>query len=55
MRAAERRGVGLDGLAPHAARPRGPAVILGYGRIAEPAIEPGVRELAAAIGSMTPG
>jgi GntR family transcriptional regulator / MocR family aminotransferase len=54
MRAAERRGVGLDGLAPHAARPRGPAVILGYGRIAEPAIEPGVRELAAAIGSVTP-
>jgi GntR family transcriptional regulator/MocR family aminotransferase len=54
VQAAERRGVGLDGLAPHAARPRGPAVILGYGRIAEPAIEPGVRALAAAIEAVTP-
>ena len=53
--AAQQRGVGLDGLAPHAALPRGPAVILGYGRIAEPAIEPGVRALAAAIDAVTPG
>jgi GntR family transcriptional regulator/MocR family aminotransferase len=53
--AAQQRGVGLDGLAPHAARRHGPAVILGYGRIAEPAIEPGVRALAAAIEAVTPG
>jgi GntR family transcriptional regulator/MocR family aminotransferase len=53
IEAAERRGVGLDGLKPHSARPRGPAVILGYGRIAEPAIEPGVRALAAAIAAVT--
>jgi GntR family transcriptional regulator/MocR family aminotransferase len=53
--AAGQRGVGLDGLAAHAARPRGPAVILGYGRIAEPAIEPGVRALAAALGAVGGG
>jgi hypothetical protein len=29
-------------------------VILGYGRIAEPAIEPGVRALAAAVHAVTP-
>jgi hypothetical protein len=29
-------------------------VILGYGRIAEPAIEPGVRALAAALRGVTP-
>ena len=52
--AAEARGVGLDSLAPHTARPHPPAVILGYGRIAEPAIEPGVRALAAAIQAVTP-
>jgi len=51
VRAARSRGVGLDGLAPHSARPARPGVILGYGRIAEPAIERGVRELADAIGA----
>jgi GntR family transcriptional regulator/MocR family aminotransferase len=51
--AARVRGVGLDGLAPHTARPHPPAVILGYGRIAEPAIEPGVRALAAAVRAVT--
>jgi hypothetical protein len=30
-------------------------VILGYGRIADPAIEPGVRALAAAVQAVTPG
>ena len=55
LAAADDRGVGLDGLAPHTARPHGPAVILGYGRIAEPAIEPGVRALAAAVQAVTPG
>jgi GntR family transcriptional regulator/MocR family aminotransferase len=52
--AAEARGVGLDSLAPHTARPHPPAVILGYGRVAEPAIEPGVRALAAAVRAVTP-
>ena len=52
--AAQSRGVGLDGLAPHTARPHPPAVILGYGRIAEPAIGPGVRALAAAVQAVTP-
>jgi GntR family transcriptional regulator/MocR family aminotransferase len=52
--AAEARGVGLDSLAPHTARPHPPAVILGYGRLAEPAIEPGVRALAAAVLAVTP-
>ena len=45
VRAAQSRGVGLDGLAPHCARPGRPGVILGYGRIAEPAIAGGVRAL----------
>jgi GntR family transcriptional regulator/MocR family aminotransferase len=53
--AASARGIGLDGLAVHTARPHPPAVILGYGRIAEPAIEPGVRALAAAVQALTPG
>ncbi|MGZ4280249.1 MAG: aminotransferase-like domain-containing protein, partial [Solirubrobacteraceae bacterium] len=52
--AAGGRGVGLDSLAVHTARPHPPAVILGYGRIAEPAIEPGVRALAAAVQAVTP-
>jgi GntR family transcriptional regulator / MocR family aminotransferase len=47
---ARARGVALQGLAEHSMRPRAPALLLGYGRIAEPAIEPGVRELAASIG-----
>ena len=54
VRAAESRGVGLDSLAPALRPPRRPGVILGYGRIAEPAIEPGVRALAAAIEAVTP-
>jgi GntR family transcriptional regulator/MocR family aminotransferase len=55
VQAAARRGVGLDGLAAHTARPRRPGVILGYGRIAEPSIERGVRALADAIGAVTRG
>ena len=54
VRAAQSRGVGLDSLAAHSARPGRPGVILGYGRIAEPAIDRGVRALAAAIGAVTP-
>jgi GntR family transcriptional regulator/MocR family aminotransferase len=43
------RGVALYGLSEHSMRPQPPALLLGYGRIAQPAIEPGVRELAAAL------
>jgi GntR family transcriptional regulator/MocR family aminotransferase len=46
---AQSHGVAAQGLAEHAIRPRPPALLLGYGRIAEPAIEPGVRALAAAV------
>jgi GntR family transcriptional regulator / MocR family aminotransferase len=47
VEAARARGVGLQGLGEHRLLPGPPALLLGYGRIAEPAIEPGVRELAA--------
>jgi hypothetical protein len=40
---------GTYGLAEHSMRPLAPALLLGYGRIAEPAIEAGVRELVAAV------
>jgi GntR family transcriptional regulator / MocR family aminotransferase len=46
VEAARARGVGLSGLAEHRIRPGPPALLLGYGRIAEPAIEPAVRALA---------
>ena len=46
---ARSRGVALYGLSEHSMRPLPPALLLGYGRIAEPAIEPGVRELADAL------
>jgi GntR family transcriptional regulator/MocR family aminotransferase len=45
------RGLGLQGHAENRIVPGPPALLLGYGPIAEPAIEPGVRELAAAVGS----
>ena len=51
VQAARGRGVGLQGLAEHRLLDGPPALLLGYGRIAEPAIEAGVRELAAALGS----
>ena len=44
--AARARGVGLQGVAAHRMAPGPPALLLGYGRIAEPAIERGVRALA---------
>ncbi len=44
--AARERGVGLQGVAAHRMAPGPPALLLGYGRIAEPAIERGVRALA---------
>jgi GntR family transcriptional regulator / MocR family aminotransferase len=43
---ARARGVGLYGLSEHRIEPGPPALLLGYGRIAEPAIEAGVRVLA---------
>jgi len=46
---ARARGVGLQGLGEHRLLPGPPALLLGYGRIVEPAIEPGVRALAAAL------
>jgi GntR family transcriptional regulator/MocR family aminotransferase len=47
--AAAERGIAVAALSEHRARPGGPALILGYGRIAEAAIDKGIRELAAAI------
>jgi GntR family transcriptional regulator/MocR family aminotransferase len=47
LAAARERGIGLAGLAEHAVAPRPPALLIGYGRIAEPAIAAGVTELAA--------
>jgi GntR family transcriptional regulator / MocR family aminotransferase len=46
LEAARSRGVGLSGLTEHRIRPGPPALLLGYGRIVEPAIEDGVRALA---------
>jgi GntR family transcriptional regulator/MocR family aminotransferase len=46
LAAARGRGVGLSGLSEHRVEPGPPALLLGYGRIAEPAIEPAVRTLA---------
>jgi hypothetical protein len=46
VESARSRGVGLSGLAEHRIEPGPPALLLGYGRIAEPSIEPGVSALA---------
>jgi GntR family transcriptional regulator/MocR family aminotransferase len=53
VEAARARGIGLQGLGDHRVLPGPPALLLGYGRISEPAIETGVRELAAAVRSQT--
>jgi GntR family transcriptional regulator/MocR family aminotransferase len=48
--AAAERGVGLDGLALHRYAAGGaPGIVLGFGSLAEPAIERGIRLLAAAV------
>jgi hypothetical protein len=39
----------LEGLSEHTTKPAQPAIILGYGSISEPAIEPGIRVLASLI------
>jgi GntR family transcriptional regulator/MocR family aminotransferase len=46
---ARSRGVGLYGLSEHRIEPGPPALLIGYGRIAEAAIAPAVAELAAAV------
>jgi GntR family transcriptional regulator / MocR family aminotransferase len=43
---ARSRGVGLAGISEHRVEPGPPALLLGYGRIPEPAIEPAVAALA---------
>ncbi len=47
--AAAAAGIACAPLSDHRMRPAGPALILGYGRIAEAAIERGIRELAAIV------
>jgi GntR family transcriptional regulator/MocR family aminotransferase len=50
LRHARDRGLGLSGLSEHRLSPGPPALLLGYGRIPEPAIAAGIAELAAAVG-----
>ena len=45
LETARAAGIGLSGLSEHSVVPAAPALLLGYGRIAEPAIEAGVRAL----------
>jgi GntR family transcriptional regulator / MocR family aminotransferase len=44
--AARSRGLGLSGISEHSVEPGPPALLLGYGRLPEPAVEPAVRLLA---------
>ncbi|MGH2783499.1 MAG: PLP-dependent aminotransferase family protein, partial [Thermoleophilaceae bacterium] len=46
LAAARARGIGLAGLSEHRVEPAPPALLLGYGRIAEPALEAAVSALA---------
>jgi GntR family transcriptional regulator / MocR family aminotransferase len=46
LAAARSRGLGLSGISEHRLRPGPPALLLGYGRLPEPAVEPAVRLLA---------
>jgi GntR family transcriptional regulator / MocR family aminotransferase len=46
LEAARSRGLGLSGLSEHRIEPGPPALLLGYGRMPEPAVEAGVRALA---------
>jgi GntR family transcriptional regulator/MocR family aminotransferase len=47
LEAVRARGIGLSGLGEHSVAPGPAALLLGYGRIAEPAVDAGVAELAA--------
>ena len=50
LASAAARGVGVEGLALHRFIPSGgPGLVLGYGNLAEPAIEQGVRLLGEAL------
>lgn len=54
LAAAESRGVGLEGLSLHRFAPRGPAgLVLGFGNLAEPAIEHGIRLVSEALREVT--
>jgi GntR family transcriptional regulator/MocR family aminotransferase len=56
LAAAERRGVGLEGLSLHRFAAAGPpGLVLGFGNLSEPAIEQGVRLIAAALAEQTGG
>jgi GntR family transcriptional regulator / MocR family aminotransferase len=44
--AARARGLGLSGITDHRIKPGPPALLLGYGRLPEPTVEPAVRALA---------
>jgi GntR family transcriptional regulator / MocR family aminotransferase len=44
--AARSRGLGLSGISEHRIEPGPPALLLGYGRLPEPTVEPAVRALA---------
>jgi GntR family transcriptional regulator / MocR family aminotransferase len=46
LEAARSRGLGLSGISEHRIEPGPPALLLGYGRLPEPAVEPAVRLLA---------
>jgi GntR family transcriptional regulator / MocR family aminotransferase len=48
VRAARRRGVALDGIGEHAARPRPPGFALGFAAAPEPPLRNGARLLGAA-------
>jgi GntR family transcriptional regulator / MocR family aminotransferase len=50
LAAARAAGIGLAGLSEHRVAPGPPALLLGYGRLPAPAIEPGVRALSEALG-----
>ena len=53
--AAAAAGIAFAPLSDHRMRPAGPALILGYGRIADAAIVAGVRELAFAVREVSSG
>jgi GntR family transcriptional regulator/MocR family aminotransferase len=52
VEAARRRDIAVAGLSEHCVMPHAPALILGYGQIADGAIELAVRELARAVGEI---
>ena len=55
VEAAGRRGIAAVSLSEHRTLPAGPALILGYGQIADAAIVAGVRELALAVRDVSSG